>query len=328
MLEAPPNRQILQPPTAPAAPLVCAIVVSFNTRDMTLRCLRTLQRELAHLHAEIWVVDNASTDGSAAAIAEALPDVRLIRNERNAGFGAANNLAMARSRGEFLLLLNSDAFVKPGAVEALLDVMRADPRVGVAGPRLLNSDSSPQPCCFAFPSPGHAWVENLFPGGWGGGWTVERESAPPWIVGAAMLVRREVFLRVGGFDERFFLYAEESDWQRRIRSAGWQVRVTPAAEVEHLGRASSEGRAPAAEEQFFHSLDLYQLKHHGWLGLVSFRLAMVFGCSLRAALWLALGLARRARRPLAIARARRHAWLVVRQASRWPGRGQPFCCND
>ncbi|HWE07699.1 MAG TPA: glycosyltransferase family 2 protein, partial [Rhizomicrobium sp.] len=134
---------------APTATVtVSAIVVSYNTKSLTLECLRALDDDLTGTPAEVWVVDNASADGSAAAIRAAFPQVRLVTNPRNAGFGAANNLAMAQARGEFLLLLNSDAFVKPGAVRALIDYLRSHPRVGAVGPRLLNGDGSLQRSCW------------------------------------------------------------------------------------------------------------------------------------------------------------------------------------
>src|SRR5687768_14946249 len=135
-------------------PTVSVIIVSYNTREMTLECLRTLYGGLGDPAAEVWVVDNASTDGSAEAIRAGFPQVRLVANARNVGFGAANNQAMCQARGEFFLLLNSDAFPRPGAVAALADFLRRHQDVAVVGPRLLNADGSLQRSCFRFPSPG------------------------------------------------------------------------------------------------------------------------------------------------------------------------------
>ncbi len=137
-------------------PDVSVIIVSYNTRAMTLDCLRALKAGLGGLSAEILLVDNASKDGSAAAVRENFPDVRVIDNDRNAGFGAANNIAMAQAKGEFLLLLNSDAFPEPDAIPALLAALRENPRAAVAGPRLSNADGSLQISCFRFPSPARA----------------------------------------------------------------------------------------------------------------------------------------------------------------------------
>ncbi|HVF09410.1 MAG TPA: glycosyltransferase family 2 protein, partial [Abditibacteriaceae bacterium] len=121
-------------------PLISVIIVSYNTRQMTLECLRTLYASLDNRVTETWVVDNASSDGTPAAIGAEFPQVRLIENRHNVGFGAANNQAMARARGEYFLLLNSDAFPLPGAIGALVEYLQKHPRVAAVGPRLLNRD--------------------------------------------------------------------------------------------------------------------------------------------------------------------------------------------
>ena len=305
-------------------PAVSAIVVSFNTRQMTLDCLHTLADELGQCAADIWLVDNASTDGTVDAVAAAMPHVKIIANSRNAGFGAANNQAMRQAQGEFILLLNSDAFPQQGAVAALLDYMRAHPDVGVAGPRLLNADKSLQISCFRFPSPGFCWAENLwapilFPRSRAISdyrrWAHDRERDVDWVVGACMMIRAEAYRVAGGFDERFFMYAEETDWQRRIRRAGWRVCFTPAGNVVHLGRGSAKAGDGVVDGHFFQSLDRYQLKHHGWAGLVSLRMAMIVGCSARALAWSLVGVVRPGRGQVAWNKARFHCRLAWRQAT-------------
>jgi GT2 family glycosyltransferase len=134
-----------------------------------------------------------------------------------------------------------------------------------------------------------------------------------------MLLRREVFERVGGFDERFFMYAEETDWQRRIRDAGWEIAFTPAVEVTHLGGASGAKEKARVNRHFFESLDRYERKHHGLAGLVLMRLAMAIGCGVRAALWSGLAVARPARRSTAWSKGKMHLCLVGRQLSHWRG---------
>lgn len=302
---------------------ISAIIVSYNTREMTLECLRTLHTDLAGTRAEIFVVDNASTDNSADAIRDAFPHAIVIANTQNAGFGAANNQAMAQARGRYLLLLNSDAFVKPGAVQALVAYLDAHPKTAIAGPRLLNKDGSLQVSCFRYPSPGRAWCENLWLStlfrthgriGDYRRWPHDREREVDWVIGACLLVRREAYARVGGFDERFFMYAEETDWQARIRDAGWKIAFTPAAQVTHLGGASgSAGPNP----HFFESLDRYEYKHHGATGLISLRTAMTIGCSARLVLWLLMLILRPAKCELAMAKARLCAWLIKRQLTHW-----------
>ena len=312
--------------TIPPALDLSVIIVSYNTREMTLECLRVLMPELAGFSSEIFLVDNASSDGSVAAVRAAFPQVHCIENPRNTGFGAANNLAMKEARGEFLLLLNSDAFPKPGAISHLVTSLQTQSEAGVAGPRLLNADGSLQLSCFKFPTPLRCWMENL----WLSAalprhpkigdyrlWPHDAERRVDSIIGACMLVRRSVYEQVGGFDERFFMYSEETDWQWRMQKAGWGVAFTPKSEVTHLAGVSGASEKPRISRYFFESLDWYVYKNHGWLGLISVRLAMVIGCGLRALLWSAVMLTQPRRRDFARAKAGLLGWLVVRQATKW-----------
>lgn len=306
-------------------PVVSAIVVSYNTRRMTLDCLRALHADLADLPAEVWVVDNASTDGSVEDIRAEFPNVRLIANEQNLGFGAANNQAMKLARGEFLLLLNSDAFPVEGATRAMVDYLRRRTEVGVVGPKLLNLDGSMQRSCYRFPSPGQAWRENLWISilfanhpslGDYQRWKHDHACDVEWVIGACLLARREVFERAGGFDERFFMYAEETDWQRRVRADGWRIAFFPGAQVTHLGGASGGGRSKISRHAV-RSLDLYVEKHHGRIGLLSLHAAMVVGCTMRMFLWSAVLLIAPSRRAVAWSKAKLHSWLIVRQLTHW-----------
>ncbi|HSI13298.1 MAG TPA: glycosyltransferase [Chthoniobacter sp.] len=302
-------------------PTISAILVNYNTRDMTLECLRSLWSEVGDIPAEVIVVDNASTDGSAEAIAQEFPDVKLIRNERNAGFAAGNNLAFRVARGRFFLIINTDAFLKPGALSHLLDFCERNPKVGFAGPRLLNRDGSLQHSCFRFPSPLQCWLENLWVPlffrdhpvlGDYYRWDYASEREVDFVSGACILARREVYEEVGGLDERFFMYQEETDWQRRAWSAGWRVCFTPDAEVVHYGGESGRGNSQRINQHFFESLDRYELKHHGFAGFLLMRMAMLLGCSIRAALW-ALVAFSPGRRLRAIHKARFYRSLLVRQ---------------
>jgi GT2 family glycosyltransferase len=306
-------------------PEVSIIIISFNTREMTLQCLASVYTGLANVDADVWVVDNASADDSVAAIRAAYPQVRIITNEKNLGFGAANNQGMTKAAGESFLLLNSDAFPEPGAIRALVDYLKAHPKAGVVGPRLLNRDGSLQQSCFRFPSPGRVWMENLWISamfskheklGDYRHWQHDQERQVDFVIAACMLVRREVFEKLGGFDERFFMYSEESDWLRRITDAGWQVMFTPAARVTHLGGASGATQKAKINRHFFESLDYYEWKHHGMAGLVALRTAMVIGCFMRTILWLAMIPIPR-RRELAISKAKLLSWLLVRQSTFW-----------
>jgi GT2 family glycosyltransferase len=306
--------------------MLSAIIVSYNTRAMTLECLRALEADLAGIPSEIWVVDNASSDGSAEAIRRELPGVKVVESKVNAGFGAANNVAMRQATGRYFLLLNSDAFPRPGAIPTLIEYLESHPCAAIAGPRLLNADGSLQVSCFKFPTPLRAWLENLWISaafkhhaylGDYRFWPHDTERNVDFLIGACMLLRREVFEQTGGFDERFFLYSEETDWQRRIRDLGWEIAFTPAAEATHLAGASGATDKKNINRFFMESLDRYELKHHGGLGLISFRCAMVVGCALRAVIWGAMSLLP-ARRSNALTKMRGHLLLTRRQATHWP----------
>ncbi len=301
--------------------MLSIIIISFNTRDTTLRCLRSVFAHLEGVGAEVIVVDNASADGSADAVAAEFPQVVLIRNPDNAGFGAANNLAMTRAKGDVFLLLNSDAFLSSGALPAMLKVLDDQPKVGMVGPRLLNADGSLQRSCYRFPSPGVAWREALWisavaPAASFLGdlrkWPHDALYHPEWVVGACMMVRRSVYETVGGFDPKFFMYAEETDWQKRIRAAGWGIAFTPAAQVTHLGGASGADDKPKINTYFFSSGDYYYRKHHGSLGMHSARAAMTVGTLLRLPLWGVMWLALPKRRANLGAKMRLRMWLIWR----------------
>lgn len=293
-----------------------AIVVSYNTRQMTLDCLRALSAVLDGVNSEVIVVDNASSDDSVSAIRREFPNVRLTANAKNVGFGAANNQAMADARGQFLLLLNSDAFPEADAIRVMLDFMRDNPKAGVVGPRTHNADGSLQLSCFRFPSPSHAWLENLWLSKGYSNWLHDTVRKVDFVIGACMLVRRQAYQQVGGFDERFFMYSEETDWQRRIRDAEWEIVFVPEARVTHLGGASGASNRALINRHFFDSLDAYVKKHHGFAGLLSLRAAMSVGCFMRAVLW-GMNALWPERRERALAKARLHSWLFLRQMTHW-----------
>ncbi len=293
-----------------------------------LDCLRALYADLVGqgASAEVFVVDNASRDGSVAAVREAYPLVTVIANDANVGFGSANNQAMARATGEFLLLLNSDAFVTPGTVAALVASLRERPDCAVAGPRLLNGDGTLQPSCYRYPSPSRAWFENLWLSaalprhpvvGDYRRWAHDAERDVDWVIGACFLVRRAAYEQVGGFDERFYMYQEETDWQRRMKDKGWKIHFTPSAQATHLGGASGASESARINRVFFESLDRYEHKHHGPLGLLSLRIAMVIGCFLRGVLWAALLLAVPKHRAVALGKVKLYSWLCRRQLTFW-----------
>ena len=221
------------------------ILASYNTRTMTLDCLEKLQDNLEKIESEIWVVDNASNDGSAEAIAANFPHIHLIASEQNLGFGAANNLAMSRATGRMYLLLNTDAFLHSDALNQLICYLDANSQVGAVGPCLLNGDGSHQESIHDNPSAGQSWAHVLglsrlkarFPSQ-----PIHRTGIikkDKYLKGACLLLRREVWEQVGGFDEKFFFYGEDGDWGRRIILQGFDVAYLDEAKVTHLSGKSS-----------------------------------------------------------------------------------------
>lgn len=220
------------------------VIVSWNTRDLLRRCLATLRDELAGIDSEVFVVDNNSADGSARMVEAEHGWVELIANEDNLGFARANNQAIKRSSGRFLLLLNPDTEVVPGAIRVLLDFLEAHGEAGVVAPQLINPDGSIQRSCRQFPTfTGMLYelvgLSRLFPNDprfrqykmldWNH--DDEREVDQP--EGACLLLRRSVIDAVGLLDEGFFMLFEEVDWCYRIKQAGWQIWFTPRARIVH-----------------------------------------------------------------------------------------------
>lgn len=306
---------------------LAVIIISFNTREITLRCLRTLLEALQStpaVAAEVWVVDNASHDGSVAAIESEFPDVHVIANTENHGFGKANNQAMKCSQAEYFLLLNSDAFIIGDAIGVLLSYLQTHPEAAIVGPQLLNADGTLQPSCWKFPSPSRVWLENLglaslFPHTSSLGdyfkWKHDSVRDVDFVSGACFLVRREDYEKTRGFDEDFVLYAEETDWQKRLTKSGRKIAFTPLAQVTHLGGASGGGN-PITRRKFFDGLDIYTRKHHGIGGVLRMRAGMIIGSAARAVLWTGVGVLP-ARRVAAREKVRLHLWLLLRQATHW-----------
>jgi GT2 family glycosyltransferase len=306
---------------------ITTIIVSYNTCDTTLRCLNALLADRpVGGHHEVVVFDNASSDGSPDAIAERFPQVRLIRSGQNIGFGPANNRAIARAaEGADLLLLNSDAFVHSNAIAQLGDYLYLHPRVGVVGPKLLNADGSLQPSVWPFPTPVRSWIEalglspmfkqNFALRDWRR-WTYDRSGRVPWLIGACLLVRREVIDTIGGFDESFFLYGEETEWERRVRDGGWEIHFVADAVVTHLGGESGLSAKEWTRSLFFDGLDRYLKKHHGVGGIVASRAAMVVGGLLRWPIFIALAL-RGSGRGKFKERAAQTRWMIRRQLADW-----------
>jgi GT2 family glycosyltransferase len=265
--------QSSQPETADS-PDATAIVVSYNVKDLVLRCLASIRAAGAGERVEAILVDNASTDGTIEAVRAEFPAVVRVVNTVNRGFGAANNQGIARARGCYLLLINPDAELLPGALSRLVTYADAHPDAGIVGPRLRLSTGEVQPSRRRFPTPLTALVESTVVQRWWPGCPiladyVVADRSPDvaqdvdWLVGACLLVRRAVVEEVGGFDERFFMYSEEIDLCRRARAAGWRVVYLPGAEVLHREGKSSEQNLASRSIRFNESKARYFEKYYG-----------------------------------------------------------------
>lgn len=257
-------------------PDVSVIIVSFNTSAMLEACLRSLMTEPGDLTQEIFVVDNASTDGSCAMVREQFPDVALIANSENVGFACANNQGLARASGRYLVLLNSDTVILDQALVRLAAHMDAHAEIGMCAPMLVYPDLSPQQSAYPFPSLRGALA--LYTGIYGRFPVVARWLAPEWISApivqthtvdwcsaACLMVSRRCFNEIGPLDDSFFMYSEDTDWCRHAADHGWQIVLLSEARVVHyLG--GSQGSAAGQYDRRMRELAgtlLYLRKWHG-----------------------------------------------------------------
>jgi hypothetical protein len=275
-------------PSPPRTSEVSAVIVSFNTRDLLERCLTDLGAQDG-VAVQTIVVDNGSTDGSPAMVRERFPGVELVALSENVGFARANNLAFERSRGEYVLLLNSDAFLHPDALRALIAAAIRNPQAGAVGARLLNPDGTLQRSAWPFPDPVRIlleafgihrllrrtrFYEDL------GVWAHDEERAVDFVIGACILLRADALAEVGGFDEQFWMYGEEADLERRLTDRGWSVILTPAANASHVGSASTTD-STVRIRHFYAGQRRFLRKHRGTGAWWVARFALLVGSVLR-----------------------------------------------
>lgn len=227
------------------------IIVNWNTCDITRNCLRSVRDKITGVDCEVIVVDNASSDASVEMIRTEFPEVHLIVNGENLGFGCANNQGMRVARGRYFLLLNSDTVVIDDSLQRLVSFMEGQPRIGIAGCTLLFEDLTLQGSCSRFPSIKLALLEDLMLYKFmsrrrqgevllNGYWAHDRTRDVDAVWGAAMLVRREVFNETTGFDERIFMYGEDLEWCMRVRDLGWRITFAHDCRIVHLNHKSAE----------------------------------------------------------------------------------------
>ncbi|HEX9147967.1 MAG TPA: glycosyltransferase family 2 protein [Thermoanaerobaculia bacterium] len=267
---------------------VSAVIVHYLTRKETVESAQALAATAPE--TEILVVDNASGDSIEDPLRALVPSARAIRESENRGYGAACNRGARETSREFLMFLNSDAVVQPGAVDALVAALDRDSHAAVAGPRLENPDGSLQTSILRLPTLGRVFFESAglayLTGGRLHGHSATSEDHArahevEAVKGAALLVRRTAFEEVGGFDESFFLYAEESDLAARLRRCGWRILFEPRARVVHRGGASG---GDSLFGQLNESLATYVARHQGKLAGGAARFVLKAGAAARYAL--------------------------------------------
>jgi GT2 family glycosyltransferase len=250
------------------------VIVTFNSATEIDACLTSLVAHAASVDCETVIVDNASSDGTAAAVRARWPGVRVLDAGRNLGFAGGSNFGIRRTAGELILLLNPDTVVRPGALEALIAALDARPDAAVAGPRLVDGDGRPELSFGRMIGPfaevrqkllvkGNdrrmpfvaAYVDRL----------TNRPGDVGWVSGACLLVRRADAEAVGLLDERYFMYAEDVDFCAAIRARGRAVLFVPAGQVVHLRGRSVAFRPRATEMAYRRSQLAFYAKHHpGW----------------------------------------------------------------
>jgi GT2 family glycosyltransferase len=259
-------------------PNISTVVLNYNTRELLKDCLHSIMANNDGLDIQIIVVDNASPDGSAAMVKESFPEAYLIENSENVGFTRGNNQGIEEAEAPYILVLNQDTVIKPGALGRMLRYMESNPRTGIVGPRLVDGAGEYQQSChyFTMLKARYALLLLLTLVGSSGFESLGLSTNPnngdrapaevDWIYGACMLVRKELFERVGSFDENIFAYGEDMELCYRAHKDGWQVIYVPDAEIIHYGNQS--GIQVFGDEEGYRMLRLrlsnldYFLKKH------------------------------------------------------------------
>jgi GT2 family glycosyltransferase len=261
---------------------ISIVIVGWNARRYLELCLQSLVDAPPRRTIEVFVVDNASTDGSAEMIEARFPHVRVIRSAENLGFSKGNNVAIRKCVGRYIALVNPDVIVLSGCLDALADFLDQNPKVGNVGPRVLNPDRTLQSSCRRFPTLWNNFCSatglsrifkgsSLFAGEHMFFFPHDRIRPVDVLVGCFSMIRRETFDQVGLLDEKLFMYGDDVDWCRRCWKAGWRVVFFPGAQAIHDRGAITSGypvRFAVAQQR---SILYYWVKHHGEVGLFGIR---------------------------------------------------------
>ncbi|MBS0262847.1 MAG: glycosyltransferase family 2 protein [Planctomycetes bacterium] len=255
------------------------VIVSWNTRDVLRECLKSVAAGLGKIQAEVFVVDNASRDGSPEMVAAEFPQFHLIANQENVGFAAANNQALKIAKGKYQLLLNPDTVVLGDVLTNSLEYMEQHPEVGMLGCRVLNGDRSVQLTCGGYPTLWNLFLlssglfrckrPDIFSRYQMLNWDRNSERDVDTITGCYMFCRASAVAEVGLLDESFFCYGEETDWCKRFSDAGWILRFAPVGEIVHYGSLSSRQCNHRRDIMLTDGLIRLHLKHGGRVAAVA-----------------------------------------------------------
>jgi GT2 family glycosyltransferase len=305
---------------------ISIIIVNWNTEDMLCDCLDSVYANLGTLDAEVFVVDNASNDRSVERVRKNFKSVKLIVNQKNLGFAAANNQALKICTGRMVLLLNSDTIVLDDVLQKSVAYLDANPKVGAIGCRVLNTDGTMQPTCSRFPSILNLLLQisglskltwpDFFDRYQMRRWDRTTERDVEVISGCYLLVRKEVVDKVGGLDEDFYFFGEETDWCLRISKMGWELKFAPVGQIIHHGGGSVRKLDYRRDLMLSSAMVKLHLKNEGWLNAV---IVMLIVCSFnasRAVYWWFVSLV--SKRDYVQQRRRHFAALVGKSAQIWP----------
>lgn len=282
-----PDANVVPPRAVPEAesPVLAVVIVTYHPGDELRECLDSVARELAGVHHEVWIIDNASGEAAGARVRAWAPSAHVVRLAENVGFGAANNVVFARSRAAHFLLLNPDAVLLPGCWTALHDSMVAHADAGAVAPAVIRADGAVQSSAWAFPTLLAEWRGIVRTSGSpadrravGARDTVAVDSCS----GACLCVPRATIEAVGGFDERYFMYSEEVDWCRRMWRSGRAVYYVPHARVLHTGQTSSSGEAQRwLIPEHYRGKRRYFLSYHGARAEAALRVIVLLAAAVR-----------------------------------------------
>lgn len=271
------------------------LIVNWNTRELLRDCLQSVYAGLGALRAEVIVVDNASADGSADMVDACFSRATLIRNDANVGFAAANNQAMKIARGRHLLLLNSDTIVHGDVLSRSVQYLDENSQVGMMGCKVLNADGTTQMTCSRYPS-----FLNLLLQTTGANrvaripwlqryqmldWQRDDERPVEVVSGCYLMIRRAALDAIGGMDESFFLYGEETDWCRRCADAGWDLRFAPVGTITHFGSGSSRQLNHQRDVLLSEGTVRLHRKHGGTLPAIALWLLLLGFNASRSVFW-------------------------------------------